>query len=197
MLVESKATATCEIVTLGFPSSTFTKEIARILLTGLLFDSQHLGLATTSTLEAALMLVKSGAEIEEAKRALRYKADRSEILARIKSAQRLQYMEIGKYVILTTEVSSFQASVARMLLDIGGDIGIALGVNNGEMRLSARSSQYVFRDTGIDLASEIQEISSSSGLVGGGHSTAASLSGKGDVAAISKRLVERLKSRLP
>lgn len=197
LIVQSEATSTCEIVALGFPSRALTKGSAVILLTGLMFDSQHLGLASDSTLEAALQLVRAGAEIEEAKRILRYKADRSELLARIKSAQRLQYQEIGKHLVLITEVSSFQASVARMLLEIGGDVGIAYGENDGETRLSVRSSQSFFKETGVDLAKEIQEIASSWGIVGGGHSTAASLSGKGDPEKISTQVIERLKFRLP
>ncbi len=197
IMVESRATSTCEIVALGFPEDALTRESARILLTGLLFDSQHLGLATVATLEAALLLVRSGAEIEEAKGALRYKPDRSEILARTKSAQRLRYLEFGKYLILASDVSSFQASVARMLVEIGGDVGIASGENDDEMRLSVRCSQTFFKETGIDMAKEIQELSRSEGLVGGGHSTAASLSGKGDHNKIAVKLIERIKSRLP
>ena len=197
VIVKNKATSTCEIVALGFPKDALTKESARILLTGLMFDSQHLGLATVSTLEAALLLVRSGAEIEVAKTALRYKPDRSEILARIKSAQRLRYLELGKYLILASEVSSFQASVARMLVEIGGDVGIASGENDDEMRLSVRCSQTFFKETGIDMAKEIQELSSSQGLVGGGHSTAASLSGEGDHNVMTAKLIERIKSLLP
>lgn len=197
MVVESKATSACEVVTLGFAKDALGKKSARILLTGLMFDSQHLGLATVSTLEAALLLVKSGAEIEEAKTALRYKPDRSEVLARIKSAQRLRYLESGKYLILSTEVSSFQASVARMLVEIGGNVGIASGENDGEMRLSVRCSQSFFKETGIDLAREVHELSVSDVLVGGGHSTAASLSGKGDHNKIAIKLIERIKAKLP
>ena len=84
-----------------------------------------------------------------------------------------------------------------MLVEIGGDVGIASGENDDEMRLSVRCSQTFFKETGIDMAKEIQELSSSQGLVGGGHSTAASLSGEGDHNTMAGKLIERIKSRLP
>lgn len=196
LILDSKSTSTCEIIALGFPSFVLSADVADILLTGLMFDSQHLGIATASTLEAALGLVKAGAGVDKAKKTLRYKPDRSELLARIKSAQRLQYEELGGRIILMSEVSSFQASVARMLLDIGGDVGIAYGENDKEARLSIRSTQSFFKETGIDLALEVQKISSSLGITGGGHPTAASLSGKVEPKDLALKMVERLRSSL-
>ena len=69
-IVRSDSTSTCEIIALGFPSHLITKKIGDILLTGLLFDSQHLGIATEKTLEAALTLVKAGSEISASKKIL-------------------------------------------------------------------------------------------------------------------------------
>jgi nanoRNase/pAp phosphatase (c-di-AMP/oligoRNAs hydrolase) len=197
VLVDRNSTSTCEIVALGFSGETISIEIARKLLTGLMFDSQHLGIATASTLEAALILVRAGAEIDSAKKALRNKPNRSELLARVKSAQRLQYEVIGKFLILKTEVSSFHASVARMLLDIGGDVGIAYGESDQEARVSVRSTQTFFKETGIDLAVQVKKISNSLGIMGGGHPTAASLSGKGEPVELAKKIVEDIKLVLP
>ncbi len=195
--VDRNSTSTCEIIALGFPGEHLSTEIAGKLLTGLMFDSQHLGIATASTLEAALILVRAGAEIDSARRALRNKPNRSELLARIKSAQRLQYEEVGKFLILKTEVSSFHASVARMLLDVGADVGIAFGESDEEARVSVRSTQTFFKETGIDLAEQVKKISDALGIVGGGHPTAASLSGKGEPVELAKKIVEGLKLILP
>ena len=195
-VVITKATSSCEIVTLGFPSTLLTKDIATDLLTGLMFDSQHLGIANEMTLEAALVLLHAGAEILDAKTLLRNKPDRSELLARIKSAQRLSYLEVGGSLILKTEVSSFHAAVARMLLDIGGDVGLAFGKSNGEARLSARSTQTFYKNTGVDLASIVKDVSNSLGLTGGGHATAASLSGAADPAVIAETVVSEIRRAL-
>src|SRR5579875_262252 len=206
VFIDQKACSTCEIITNGFPSSFFDKECSAILLVGLLFDSQHLGLATASTLEAALTLVKAGAEIEESKSVLRSRPDRSEIIARVKSAQRLRSEEAGEYVLLQTEVSSFHASVARMLVEIGGDLGMAYGENNGETRISVRSTQRFYRETGIDLGevlsdyAESKKSSSTNGkkTIGGGHSTAASLSGDGaQPKAVADEVFAIIKRKIP
>ena len=196
-LIDSHATSTCEIVALGFEGSSFSKKVAQTLLTGLMFDSQHLGIATRQTLEAALVLVTAGAEIEIAKRALRNKPDRSEILARVKSAQRLQFVEAGRYVFLRTEVSSFQASVARMLLEVGGDVGVAYGESNDEARVSVRSTQNFCKETGVNLSTIVKKICDDLGLIGGGHPTAASISGNGAPAQIASKLLDEISRALP
>ncbi len=195
-IVRSDSTSTCEIIALGFPSHLITKKIGDILLTGLLFDSQHLGIATEKTLEAALTLVKAGSEISASKKILRYRPDRSEILGRMKAAQRLEYDEVAGRVIAKSQISSYHAAVARMLVDMGADVGIAFGDSNGEARLSARSAQSFFKETGIDLAVEMKKVADHYDLVGGGHSTAASLSGKMEPSVLANHLVQNLKARL-
>ncbi|MHB8568080.1 MAG: DHH family phosphoesterase [Nitrososphaerales archaeon] len=203
ILQDIDATSTCEIVAKSFPTELFDKQVSEILLVGLLFDSQHLGIATARTLESALKLVRAGAVMEYSKGILRSKPDRSEIIARIKSAQRLQFRECGKYLILEAAVSSFQASVARMMVEIGADLGVAYGKNDKETRISTRSTQRFFKDTGIDLGLELKNIAdrrkaSDEGIAGGGHSTAASMSGQDlDPSEIVKELMETIRSKLP
>lgn len=195
-IVSPESTSACEIVALGFPSEIFSKKIADTLLLGLLFDSQHFGIATKRTLRAALTLVEAGSDISASKRLLRYEPDRSEILGRIKAAQRMKYEECSGKIITTSEISSFHATVARMLVEIGADVGIAYGESNGEGRLSARSSQSFYKETGIDLAVETKKIADRFSIVGGGHSTAASISGKIDAEILASSLVQNLKSTL-
>jgi len=177
-IVQVKATSTCEIIALGIPFDDITKKLAEILLVGLLFDSQHLGIATARTLEAALALVRKGAQIDLAKEVLKSKPDRSEIIARMKSAQRMQVSELGRYFLVKTEVSSFHASVARMLIEIGADVGIAYGEVDEESRLSVRCAGQFLRDTSIDVGMILEKIAKEKNLVGGGHPSAASISGK-------------------
>ncbi len=136
------------------------------------------------TLEAALVLVNAGSEISSSKRLLHHDPDRSEILGKIKAAQRMRYEEAAGRVIARSEISSFHASIARMLVEIGADVGIAYGETGGEARLSARSTQSFFRGTGIDLSTEVKKVADYFDLVGGGHSTAASLSGKMDAGVL-------------
>jgi bifunctional oligoribonuclease and PAP phosphatase NrnA len=196
-IVESEATSTCEIIVSGFPASALDQKTAQILMIGLLFDSQHLGIATVATLEAALKLVRAGAEIDSAKKALRSTPDRSELLARIKSAQRLKYEEVSGHFFLRTEVSSFHAAIARMLIEIGADVGVAYGETDEEARVSIRSTQSFHKETGIDLSEAANRVASARNIQGGGHSTAASLSGKLNAEALANELIGLLKGKLP
>jgi nanoRNase/pAp phosphatase (c-di-AMP/oligoRNAs hydrolase) len=195
--VDSKATSTCEIITLGFPKKLLDVRLSKILLVGLLYDSQHLAIATDKTLEAALKLVRKGAKIDEAKDLLRSRPARSEMIARLKSSQRLKYREIGKFLLAETQVSSFQASVSRMLIDIGADVGIAFGEHEDETRVSIRTTQRFFRETGVDLGILLSKLSKETGMTGGGHSTAASISGKASTAELVERIISSLKESLP
>jgi nanoRNase/pAp phosphatase (c-di-AMP/oligoRNAs hydrolase) len=197
IFVDSKATSTCEIITLGLPLKLLDQNLAKVLLVGLLYDSQHLAIATDKTLEAALKLVRNGARIDQAKELLRSRPERSEMIARLKSSQRLKYREIGKYLLAETQVSSFQAAVARMLLDIGADVGIAFGEHEDEVRISVRTTQRFFRETGIDMGVLLSNISRESGITGGGHSTAASISGKTSSEALLGRIISDLMKALP
>lgn len=195
-IVDDSATSTCEIVAQRFPTDYLSGKIAKVLLAGLLFDSQHLGIATESTLTATLKLVRAGARIDEAKELLRSRPERSEVIARIKSAQRLKFEEVGGFFIMQSEVSSFQAAVARMLLDLGGDVGIAYGDHEGEARISMRSSQHFFRETKVDLGEILSSLAKESRLIGGGHSTAASISGKAKASELAGQIIKKLKFEL-
>jgi nanoRNase/pAp phosphatase (c-di-AMP/oligoRNAs hydrolase) len=195
--LDEHATSTCEMVTLEYPKQMLDQRTSLVLLVGLLFDSQHLGLATSSTLEAALRLVKNGARIDEAKELLRSRPDRSETIARLKSAQRLRFEEVGKYLLAQSEVSSFHASVARMLIDLGADVGVAYGKQGQEARVSVRASQRFFRETSIDVGSLLGKLSDELALTGGGHSTAASISGAKPANEIAQGIISAIKSKLP
>jgi nanoRNase/pAp phosphatase (c-di-AMP/oligoRNAs hydrolase) len=190
------STSTCEIISLGFPKEMLTKKISDMLLVGLLFDSQHLGIATKNTLRAALVLAEAGSDIATCKRILRHEPDRSEVIGRLKAAQRLRYDEANGQIIAVSEISSYHAAVARMLVDIGSDVGIAYGETGGESRLSARSSPTFFKRTGIDLSVEVKKAADHFNIIGGGHSTAASISGKIDAGVLADYMVQNLKSRL-
>jgi nanoRNase/pAp phosphatase (c-di-AMP/oligoRNAs hydrolase) len=198
IFVDQGATSTCEILALEYPKQLLDLRTSLVLLVGLLFDSQHLGIATSSTLEAALKLVKiGGARIDEAKELLRSRPDRSEIIARFKSAQRLHFEQVGNYLIAQSEVSSFQASAARMLIDLGADVGVAYGEQGKEGRVSVRSSQKFFRETSLDLGSLLGNLSKELILTGGGHSTAASISGEKRATEIAQKVVLAIKSHIP
>lgn len=203
VLRDSSSTSTCELLVENLPKAVIDETTARILLTGMMFDSQHLGIATTKTLECVLVLVRKGLTIESVRSVLKAKPSRSEVIARVKGAQRAHFTELGKYVMIDTEVSSFHASVARMMLEIGADVGVAYGHTEGEVRISFRSTQQFFKETSIDLGAELRKAATERGALGevasaGGHSTAASFTGVDtDPTKITKMIIELIRSKLP
>jgi nanoRNase/pAp phosphatase (c-di-AMP/oligoRNAs hydrolase) len=195
--VDPKSTSTSELVARETDSDLLDEQIARVLLAGLMFDSQHLGIANERTLEVALALVRKGARIDEAKSLLRSRPERSELIARLKSAQRLRFKELGPFFLAESEVSSFQAAVARMLVDIGADIGIAYGKSDGESRVSLRTSQKFFRETSIDLSNLVRKLSNHPNIQSGGHPTAAAVSGPFDQLQFVSELKQALAELIP
>jgi nanoRNase/pAp phosphatase (c-di-AMP/oligoRNAs hydrolase) len=197
VVVQEDATSTSEIIVNELDSDLLDERTASVLMAGVLFDSQHLGIANRSTLAAALKLVLSGARIEASKSLLRSQPDRSEIIARLKSSQRLSYKEVARYFLAQSPVSSFHAAVARMLIEIGSDLGVAYGESGGESRVSVRSSQRLHRETGIDLGMILKKIADeNSSYVGGGHSTAASISGRFSPKEMADRIWQEAESLL-
>lgn len=102
---------------------------------------------------------------------------KSEIIARMKAAQRLRTYRAKDLMIAVTNVSSFQASVANTLLGLGADMAFAVGGYGKGVRGSLRSTQSFYLKTGVHLGKDVaQKAASMLKGKGGGHPTAASLS---------------------
>jgi nanoRNase/pAp phosphatase (c-di-AMP/oligoRNAs hydrolase) len=174
-----------------------SSKAALAVLTGLLFDTQHLRLANCTTLTAVHELCQLGASYAEAREILRLERDRSEAIATLKAAQRLEFKEFSGWIIAHTQVNSFQSSVARSLIDLNAHVTIAYGSKDDKIRASARATQLFHSRTGIHLGNDIMDkIASELGGSGGGHPTAASLEIPGETVDILKIIIERLEKKL-
>jgi nanoRNase/pAp phosphatase (c-di-AMP/oligoRNAs hydrolase) len=179
VLVDESATSAAELVFRLFVQLgvRIDRHTAQALLEGIFFDSSHLAIAGEGALRAAVRLVDSGADLEEARRELRSEPDRGEVLAKLKGAQRLKIFRLGNWVAATSLVGSFQAHVARSLLFLGADVAVVGGVSDGETRVSLRETQRFLDATRVRLGTDVAEaVASKLGGHGGGHATAASLS---------------------
>lgn len=199
-LVDPKASSTAELVYRMFSAAHIkpSKAEASAILTGILFDSQHLTLARCSTLEVITQLCRFGATIEEAKTLLRGEKGRPESIARLKAAQKAALYKLGKWLLASTDIGSFQSSAARALVDLGADISWAIGRHNLETRASLRSTQEFFRSTELHLGSDLAEkacLQLEAG-VGGGHPTAASLTTRAEPRAVEEALLNLLSKSL-
>jgi nanoRNase/pAp phosphatase (c-di-AMP/oligoRNAs hydrolase) len=169
------------------------KKTAQALLEGILFDSQHLSIAGAAALNVVVALLHDGADLDEARRSLRSQPDYGEVMAKLKGSRRMKIFRIGDWTAVTSEVGSFQAQVARSLIFLGADVAAVGGQAEGEARVSLRSSQRFLDQTKIKLGTDIAEfIARMREGHGGGHSTAASFTLRGDNEDAAHLCIERL-----
>jgi len=182
-LVDEEASSTCEIVYTIYkkygitPSST----TARALMLGIIFDSKHLHLATSRTIQYVSELLQLDGSLEEIFGLLAMKRGRPENIARLKAAQRMSLHMVGDWTIATSRLSSYQSSAARALIGLGGDVAIVAGGRKKALKASFRSSEGFLQKShvhlGRDLAMPLGERFSGAGS---GHPTAAGFNGEGD-----------------
>ncbi|MDV3293276.1 MAG: DHH family phosphoesterase [Nitrososphaerales archaeon] len=192
VVVDENATSAAEVVFGLFKrlKVRIDRRTAQALLEGIMFDSSHLAIAGDKALRAVVELVDGGADMGEARRALRSEPDYGEVLAKLKGAQRVQIYRLGNWVAATSMVGSFQAHVARSLISLGADVSLVGGESGGETRVSLRATQRFFEATNVKLGVDVAEkVGFALGGHGGGHSTAASLECKsGEDEAVKQAL---------
>lgn len=198
-IVDEAASSTCEIVHGLFEGYGFSpsRGVADALLAGMAFDSRHFTIGTASTFRSVSRLLEVGSSLEEIFALLVSERDRSESIARLKAAQRMQLHAIGGWTIVTSHVSSYQASAARALLRLGADAVVVAGTDRGELRTSMRSTEEFYNKTRIHLGRDIaQPLGEEYGGAGSGHSTAAGVNGVGRWREMLLRAVELIKEKL-
>jgi len=179
LLIDEKASSCSEIIYEIFKVKKvkLAQGVAQALLTGILSDSQHLTIADCRTIEIVTELCKRDASLASSKELLEMPRSVPEIIARMKAAKRLRSYRAKDWIVAITNVSSFQASVANSLLDLGADVAFALGSHGNEVRGSLRATQSFYSKEKVHLGTDIaQKLASILKGKGGGHSTAASLS---------------------
>ncbi|TFG26826.1 MAG: DHH family phosphoesterase [Promethearchaeota archaeon] len=95
-----------------------------------------------------------------------------------------------------THVSSFEAGVASILINIGCDIGMVYSEKKTEFRISMRAKKRICVETGLHLGKILEEVSEECEGSGGGHDGAASLNGKIDLKKILSKIIEKIKQIL-
>lgn len=173
------------------------RKMAQVLLLGIMADSQFLTLASNRTIAVVHRLCTLGGDVEKARTLLRMRRDVSESIARIKGAKRGSYYRAGEWLVAVSTIGSFQASVARALVELGADVAMAVGEAEGETRASMRSTQIFKERTGLHLGTDVcKEIANRLGGSGGGHPTAASMNLKVPPDKVLASFKEALEARL-
>lgn len=181
---DDSSTSTCEMILEMYEKLRVpvAKDVSQALLIGMLVETGHMSIATRRTFRSACRLVEAGAEPQAALRVTRTSMDESERIARVKSAQRLRLERVGKWLVALSEVGSYHASAARGLIALGAHLAVVAGKRNDDLTLSFRSTREFVEQTGIHVGSDLATpLGAKMGGMGGGHSTAAGASVKGEV----------------
>jgi nanoRNase/pAp phosphatase (c-di-AMP/oligoRNAs hydrolase) len=157
-IIDPEATSTSEIVygLLCEMGARVEGSIPKYLLAGILSDTRCLRFASPKAVKIACQLMdKEGVDYDEAVALVLDSEDLGERQARLKAAQRMVIHRVGKYIILTSEVSSFAASSANALVALGADCAFVGSSDKEEVRISARSSKEFMESTGIHLGRDV------------------------------------------
>ena len=199
LVSNENATSACEVVLELCKAAKLglTKKDALAAFLGLAYETGHFAIATTRSLRLACRLLELGVDGTEALKIIRVPMDNSERIARLKSACRMKWESIGGWLVASTTVGSFHASVARSLIGLGAHLAIVGGEKGDRLTLSFRSTSEFYTDTkfhlGRDLATILGETMSGAG---GGHSTAAGATVQGELHAAIKKSVELFRAYL-
>jgi len=183
-IIDSTSSSTAEIVAQLYEIAGVSVEekLAEALLAAIFVETRYFTLATQRTFENVAKLASAGADPKKIPILLVAPTTRSERIARLKAAQRLKVEIAGDWLLVSTEVGSYQSSAARALLPLGADVSMVGGKVKAGVRVNLRSTQKFHRSTGIHLARDVAiPLGKELGGSGGGHPTAAGLVVKGTV----------------
>jgi nanoRNase/pAp phosphatase (c-di-AMP/oligoRNAs hydrolase) len=193
------AIATCEIVAGIWDASGYTMpvEVAGALLAGIVFDSKHLSIATPTLLRVVAWLMDQGGSLGNAWDLLQTSMDQSERIARLKSVQRMTLYRVEPWLVVTSQLGSFQASAARGMMNLGADVAIIAGGDKDVLKVSMRATDAFYSATGIHLGDDVAKpVGESFKGAGGGHATAAGVNGSGDAEEFLLKAVNHLAGRI-
>ena len=177
-LILSDYSSTAEIITKLFQMHNLipNRDIVLALLAGIITDTGHFRYATKDTLENAQFLLETGVTISEVTEKLNKKMARSEKIARIRGANRIQRIHyIDDYIVVFSHVSSYEASVCKALIELGADVSFILSYvpKTREFRISSRAKGKLIRETSLHLGEIMRIIGEKYNGSGGGHDGAA------------------------
>tara|TARA_B110000438_G_scaffold286854_1_gene318524 strand:+ start:2410 stop:3363 length:954 start_codon:yes stop_codon:yes gene_type:complete len=163
-----------------------TNEYATILMCGIYTDTGQFRHANGETFNIASELCNAGADPQDVINILDSERPLIQKTTFLKAAQRMKWMQEGKWIIANSIANSFESGSARLMIVLGADISLVASENKkGEMRLSTRASNRIVAK-GFNLTTILEEITEINGGSSGGHPGAAGYNGKGDSEAITE-----------
>lgn len=172
-----------------------TPRMASALLAGIVSDTGLFRFAKNSTFEAVHKLLQAGADYPRVLGSLRLPEDRSKRIALIKAAQRSELHRLGDALVVMSEVGSFEADAAAMLVRVGADVAFVGSEEKGEVRICARAREELL-GRGLHLGELMGKLAKEFGGSGGGHAGAASMAGRGELEQVKSSILKNLRGLL-
>ena len=182
LITKQETSSTCEVIYDFFKQTREKPSLkeAKALFLGIAFDTRHFVLGNASTFEAIVGLCEAGVKPQETLPLLSLPMDVSERIARIKACKRAKLFKKGEWIIAFSQVSAYEASAARALLDLGAHAAAVAGQKNDKVEASFRCTRDFHKKTGVHLGVDIaQPLGEYLEGMGGGHAAAAGANGKG------------------
>ncbi len=198
-ITDEAAPSACNIVYTFYQQQHLVPDLpeAKALFVGMSFDTRHFILANSTAFKAAADLVAAGVDAQEALGALALPMDFSERVARVKACRRAKIVRVGDWILAFSNVSAFEASAARALVDLGVHVAAVAGKKGDGIEVSLRCTRDFSEKTGIHLGVDVAKtLGEALGGQGGGHAMAAGVNAQGDVKAALKRCLRILKECL-
>jgi len=163
------------------------------LIAGIIFDTRRFSFASSNTFSIVSDLILSGVNYDDALSLFVSEMDISEKIARLKASQRTKIKRINDLLLVTSEVSTYEASAARALIDLGADVAIVIAdKGKNEVRASSRAKPKMKKIQGFSLGKIMEKAGEKFQGGGGGHILAAGFKGKGDPKEIIKEITEKI-----
>jgi len=173
-----------------------TPDWAFLLLAGIISDTGQFRLAKSPTFGVVDTLLRAGADYQRVLDALKLPEDPSKRIAMLKAAQRAELERVHERFVVFSEVGSFEADAAAMLVKVGADVAIVGSEEKGKLRLSARARPEVCAETSLHLGELMAELGKLFRGAGGGHAGAASMGGEGKLEEAKKHALKILQEKL-
>ena len=197
-LIFENISSTAEIILLLFEiyNIPLNNPLKTLFFAAILTDSGFFKYGNNNTIQNASKLLSKDINFQDVLILLKKDVDISGKIAKIKGLQRLKLIREGEYLIGITNVSSFGASIASMLIKVGCDVSIVISKEKNQSRINTRAKKSICEETGLNLAKILDQISKQYEGSGGGHDGAASLTINMESDIIINELIENIKEYL-
>ncbi len=170
-IIDEEASSTSELIYEIWRKSgmNIEKDVAILILAGVLADTAFLRYATPKSLEVVRELSRF-ASVDDVKKIISEEMDLSEKMARLLGVKRAKIDRVGNLVVAFSLAKSHEASVAKALIDAGADVSFVFNTCN-KIKICARARKSAY-NAGIDIGKLLVDLANFFGGEGGGHGTA-------------------------